>query len=162
MKWYNKKKTIKEARGLGGTPLINDPHKGYKKSKPGDQNGGDGVTYQLSPGSTGFGSDDTATKGPKGVDIGRGRDSERSEMMDLMGDHDGDYSSWESNKATQMRSDQNSTPWFDESSPLGREQQVADYFSDSDKPDKHPSQLSRMTGISSDSVFDEIVTKRKK
>jgi len=49
MKWYNKKKTIKEARGLGGTPLINDPHKGYKKSKPGDQNGGDGVTYQLSP-----------------------------------------------------------------------------------------------------------------
>ena len=160
MSWY-KNKQIKES--IKSTPRINGPIKNpYKKDGPGDQNGGDGVSYQASPGETGFGSNYTKTKGPKGVDLGFSQDTDDSEMPDLMGDHDGGFSSWESSEATRYRSEQNSSPWFDERSPLGREQQVANYFSNSDKQDKHPAQLSRMTNISSDSVFDEIVSRRKK
>jgi len=83
---YNFKKQARQ-----GLPEMNDPaYDPYKKNKPVDQDGGEGVSYRSSPGSTGFGSDDTNTKGPKGVDIGRGEDSERSEMLDLLSPTDGE------------------------------------------------------------------------
>lgn len=150
-------KSIKEARQ--SWPIMNAPsYDPYKKNGPGDQNGGTGVSYRSRPGSTGLGTDDTYTKGPKGVDIGRFPDSERSEMLDLMHGTDG----VDPTKTNEGRTpgdteyglgfgEKGWEPWYDDNFP-----------ENSDKYDEHPAMLSRMPSKLHRSVFDELASKRKK
>ena len=160
LKAHSGRMTKKARRGF---PLIDDrSYDPYAKTKPGDQNGGEsGTTYLTTPGSTGLGTDDTFTKGPKGVDIGRGRDTERSEMLDLMSDTDGvdptKSNDGRINNDTEYglgHGEKGWEPWYDDTFP-----------ENSDKYDEHPSMLSRMNGVQSPlqrSVYDELVSRRKK
>ena len=151
-------KIIKEARR--GWPLIDDRgYDPYSKSKPGDQNGGESPTSYLStPGSTGLGSDDTHTKGPKGVDIGRGRDTERSEMLDLMSDSDG-ADATKSNDGRNPDKTESGLGYGENGWEAGFD---GNFPENSDKYDEHPAQLSRMHTNLHRSVFDELASKRKK
>lgn len=159
MNWYNKLKINKESRR--GWPLIDQEHYDpYTRSKPGDQNGGEGGTSYLSaPGSTGLGSNYTKTKGPKGVDLGMSQDIDDSEMPDLPSATDG----LDPSKSNDGRTPDNTEyglgfgekgwePWYDDNFPES-----------SDNYDKNTSMKGGSPrGNSFRNVYDELVSKRKK
>ena len=157
MNWYKSKKLARR-----GFPLIDEwGYDPYKKSKPGDQNGGQGISYQTRPGETGFGSNYTKTKGPKGVDLGMSQDTDDSEMLDLPSAHDGEDATKTNDGKIPNNTEHGNgfgekgwEPWFDDGFP-----------ENSDKYDEHPNMLSRMDGVQSGfqrNVYDELVSKRKK
>jgi len=157
MNWY-KKNITKESRR--GTPLMSDPATGnpYTKNKPGDQNGGGGVSYQASPGEEGVGlSPDRGIKGLSGK-IGLGEDADRAEGPDLPMAHDGGDKGG-SNSDTLRPNFEDSSGLFSEDSPIGSNRQKIDQVN-SDNPDMEDAMLSNMPSATS-KHFDELRDRRK-
>jgi len=157
--WYG----LLKGSGKGIIPTMNNPIKEpYHKDKPGINDSSVGVTELLRPGSTGLGTDDTSTKGPKGR-IGIFPDHERSKMHDFHSSYDGGDkggSSWDT-KRPSMRG---GSGWYDTatndmSNALGRSNDTLNDISDN--PDNDSRQISNMTNTFSENVFDELRKKRK-
>lgn len=159
---YNYKKQKKQARR--GVPLIEDDfYDPYKRSGPGDQNGGTGgTTYQSTHGlgDSGFGGHRFTTKRNPGK-LGPFDDSNEDSISDFPTDSDGGDNGG-SNRDTSKPQMENGFSWYSPQDPNGPGTQMMKNLNSDNNLDREQGMLSRMSPLSSFNVFQEIKSKRNK